>query len=382
MKKPTTVILFVLIISSLYAQPKNWKGKTDNKDGIAYIWNQVDNSKQPSPIEAKNILTIGGEKAKPEYLFSYIPDIDTDDEGNIYVCDQSENKITVLDKKGIFKYAVGREGKGPGDLSRPMSVEAIKDKIYVEDNLNNRISIFNKGGKFDKIVQTKGYNFHLGVDNSGNMYTVFHEEETSKNVVKSFNYQGKELTSFCPATLVLEKGPYGMKWFASNIIDVKDNLVYVLINYPYKIHIYDAGSLKKVITCDSKIVTMPELAVSEFKTITNQITKAEAIKSRVGKMTPFVLNDNRIAVVLCDYGKNYIEKNDQRDFEMVIHLYDKEGYFTGEYLWDWRKKGIIRHIDKMGNIYTDTCAEGIPGVRVWDVNIFYTKDVKITGNKN
>lgn len=370
MKNLIVVLIIVISASALYPQPKNWKGKTDNKDGIEYVWNQVDNSKELSSVRAKNLLTVGGERAKSEYLFSFIPDIDTDDEGNIYVCDQSESKITVLDKNGIFKYAFGREGKGPGDISRPMSVEVFKDKIYIEDNLNNRISIFNKGGKFDKIIQMKGFCYHLDIDNSGNIYTIFSQEDISKNVVKSFNYQGKEITSFCPATLVLEKGPYGMKWFASNIIDVKDNLVYVLINHPYKIHIYDAGSLKKVITCDSRIVTKPELVVSEFKTITNQITKAETIKSRVTKMIPFVLNDNRIAIVLYDYGVNYKEKKDQRDFEMIIHLYDKEGYFLNEYKWDWIKNGAIVHIDKNNNIYTNECREGIPGVRVWDVDIF------------
>ena len=370
MRNIIMVILFALFISSLYAQPKNWKGKTENKDGIIYIHNQIDNSKKPEPIQAKNILTIGGESAANEYLFSYIPDIASDEEGNIYVCDQNEHKISVFDKSGKYKYAVGREGKGPGDLMRPMSVKVFKDKIYVDDNINSRISIFKKGGKFDKIIQSKEFSAELGVDNSGNIYVTRSQMNIGDNVIKAFNYQGKEVYQFSKQVLEVEKGPYGFKYYASQLIYVKDNLTYVLITHPYTIRLFDVGNLKKEISCDSKIVTPRELAVTEFKTIKNTIEKTETLVSRNGKMTPFVLNDNRIAVVLCDYGKNFKENKDQRGFDMVIHLYDKDGYFTGEYLWDQLKNGFIVHIDRNGRIYTNECREGIPGVRVWDVNIF------------
>ena len=83
-------------------------------------------------------------------IVGLIADIARDSEGNYYLPDWQLHTIWVADPQGKLIRRIGREGSGPGELSRPRSVSVSEDRIVVLDVGNNRIAVFsNSGGHLD-----------------------------------------------------------------------------------------------------------------------------------------------------------------------------------------------------------------------------------------
>ncbi|MBW4628466.1 MAG: scytonemin biosynthesis PEP-CTERM protein ScyF [Brasilonema octagenarum HA4186-MV1] len=69
--------------------------------------------------------------------------------GNIYVADQYNNRVQVLDPNGKPLYAFGSVGSGPGQLLQPIGIEVDdQENVYVADSINSRVQVFDKNGKF------------------------------------------------------------------------------------------------------------------------------------------------------------------------------------------------------------------------------------------
>ena len=79
--------------------------------------------------------------------------------GQVFVADTSNHRIAVFDEEGFFKRAIGREGiferafgRGPheqGVLYYPEGVAVDLDgNVFVADSGNNRISVFDKNGDY------------------------------------------------------------------------------------------------------------------------------------------------------------------------------------------------------------------------------------------
>jgi DNA-binding beta-propeller fold protein YncE len=69
--------------------------------------------------------------------------------GNIYVTDQYNNRVQVLDPNGTPLFAFGSKGSQPGQLSEAIGIELDEfDNIYVADSINSRVQVFDKDGNF------------------------------------------------------------------------------------------------------------------------------------------------------------------------------------------------------------------------------------------
>ena len=69
--------------------------------------------------------------------------------GNIYVTDQYNNRVQVLDPEGTPLFAFGSKGSAPGQLSEAIGIELDEyDNVYVADSINSRVQVFDKNGKF------------------------------------------------------------------------------------------------------------------------------------------------------------------------------------------------------------------------------------------
>jgi hypothetical protein len=85
-------------------------------------------------------------------FFSNILAVAMDEGGVIYACDYGANNIKKFDANGKFVKIIGKEGQGPGDFGNPLNMEIVKDRIFVWDSMNMRISIMNLNGNFIKSV--------------------------------------------------------------------------------------------------------------------------------------------------------------------------------------------------------------------------------------
>ncbi|MEH2170849.1 MAG: scytonemin biosynthesis PEP-CTERM protein ScyF [Nostoc sp.] len=69
--------------------------------------------------------------------------------GNIFLADQYNNRVQVLDPNGKALYAFGSAGSGPGQLLQPIGIEVDdQENVYVADSINSRVQVFDKNGNF------------------------------------------------------------------------------------------------------------------------------------------------------------------------------------------------------------------------------------------
>ncbi|MEH2138527.1 scytonemin biosynthesis PEP-CTERM protein ScyF [Nostoc sp.] len=69
--------------------------------------------------------------------------------GNIFVADQYNNRVQVLDPNGKPLYTFGSAGSGPGQLLQPIGIEVDEfENVYVADSINSRVQVFDKNGNF------------------------------------------------------------------------------------------------------------------------------------------------------------------------------------------------------------------------------------------
>ena len=117
-------------------------------------------------------------------------DVAFDSANNVYVTEFSNHRIQVFTKNGEYLRQIGKRGTGPGELSNP-SMIAIdnEDKIYVTENSNHRVSVFTSHGDYLTSFGSQGSGpgqFRdprgIAVDNLGMVYVC----ESSNNCVQIF----------------------------------------------------------------------------------------------------------------------------------------------------------------------------------------------------
>jgi len=63
--------------------------------------------------------------------------------GEILVADAKKNQILIFNSEGDLVFEFGREGKGLGQLSKPVDIKVFQDRqVLVLEQDNNRIQVF------------------------------------------------------------------------------------------------------------------------------------------------------------------------------------------------------------------------------------------------
>ena len=76
-------------------------------------------------------------------------DVAIDSENNVYVTDWGNDRIQVFTENGQFLRHIGRSGTGPGELRHPIMIAIdSKDTIYVTEASNYRVSVFTSHGGY------------------------------------------------------------------------------------------------------------------------------------------------------------------------------------------------------------------------------------------
>ena len=139
------------------------------------------------------VWTVGARGTGPEQFYHPIA-LAVDDGGRVYVVDRGNARVQVLDGlSGKFLGQFGVFGRGNGQLRSPRHVAVAQDRIYVSDQLNHRIAVFDAKGVPVRTIGRFGtgpaeLNFPRGVcvDAAGNVYVA----DAGSRRVKAYTSNG------------------------------------------------------------------------------------------------------------------------------------------------------------------------------------------------
>ena len=142
-----------MFISSSYSQQKaEWKGTIKEEDGVTVVTNPRD------PIYKNNIFNIEEElfierksSKHKEEMFQNIVSLVIDDADNIYILDKKAANIKIFNKDGKFLKIIGRKGEGPGEFNAPQKGSlSSNNELYIYDWGRSIIQVIDTDGKFIK----------------------------------------------------------------------------------------------------------------------------------------------------------------------------------------------------------------------------------------
>ena len=154
----------------------------------------------------------------------------------IYVTDTLRNKIFLLDIQGSVLQTIGKNGSGDGEFNYPTELHLDGDNLMVVDAMNFRVQVLDRSGVFrfaiGAIGDSTGAMFRpkgIGVDSEGDLYVV----DGLWGMVQVFNRQGELLYYF--GTKGTEAGEFQLP--AGLSIDGQDR-IFVVDSFNRRIQVF------------------------------------------------------------------------------------------------------------------------------------------------
>jgi len=105
-------------------------------------------------INVKPLFELREEFNKPS-------DVSVSKNGLIYVLDEINNKIKVFDSRGKFLFSFGKEGSGRGEFRSPLGIDIDDEgRLYIADSGNQRVQILEAKGGFISEIKVPDYKNH------------------------------------------------------------------------------------------------------------------------------------------------------------------------------------------------------------------------------
>ncbi len=99
-------------------------------------------------IELVEDLVISERGEDPNYIFYRPRQVVADPSGRMFVLDAGNSRVQVFDPDGEYIRTLGREGQGPGELSRPFGIAIAGDHLVVHDFSNGRFVVWSLEGEY------------------------------------------------------------------------------------------------------------------------------------------------------------------------------------------------------------------------------------------
>lgn len=151
-----TVSALVALAVAGACSPGSGDVSVTDSAGIRIVENLAtgDGWSDASPWTVSEDLTIGSETLGDEYQFGRIGDLTVSSNGDIAVIDQLAGVVRVFDSTGRFLRALGRPGRGPGELSRSANGVFVLggDSILVLDPGERRMTVFAPDGSVGAVT--------------------------------------------------------------------------------------------------------------------------------------------------------------------------------------------------------------------------------------
>jgi len=155
--------------------------------------------------------------------------------------DAGNSRIQCFSKEGKFLFGFGRQGQGPGELSNDAAkIKILSDgNIYVIDNRQRRINVYNLEGEFIFSGKTSVYYNDIVLLNNAYYLSSLFLEENHKPIHIS-------------RTLGKIDGAFGV--FVDSAVDLLQRINRLPNPHPWRYYYSDSGSTKLVVTNKNEII--------------------------------------------------------------------------------------------------------------------------------
>lgn len=199
--------ILTLILGLLFSPACNNKpesvAEVEIVNGIEFIHNSETPLFPERTVTFVEELSIGSEDQEGNINFYDPGNFVVDQAENIYLADEQDQTIKIFDPQGKYIRSIGTKGQGPGEFERIGYMAFLPDeRLLVQDYQNRRTSVISRTGEFEKSHPwINSYSFILAVTNNSYLTSYMNrvEGETfseSKRVLTEFDFNGKELRSF------------------------------------------------------------------------------------------------------------------------------------------------------------------------------------------
>ncbi|KPA09816.1 NHL repeat containing protein, partial [Candidatus Magnetomorum sp. HK-1] len=168
------------------------KGVTIDNDDNIYISETNDGSIHKFSNDGTPIFRLGGSGVAPGDL-SGPAAVDIDSNGNIFILEKYNARISVFTSSEAFSYSIYYTGSSndQGVLNYPDDLDISNGKVYVADTFNSRIQVFNSSsGAYDYSIDCGGMPKGIKVDDSsGKIYASIEASDIIKVYSNSGNFE-------------------------------------------------------------------------------------------------------------------------------------------------------------------------------------------------
>ncbi|MEN8376047.1 MAG: 6-bladed beta-propeller [Gemmatimonadota bacterium] len=104
-------------------------------------------TESPIPVlSATEVLRVGS-LDDPDYALTWFSMVEVGPDGRIYTLHPMEQVVRAFSPDGALEFVIGGRGEGPGEFLRPFEMGRISDTLWVNDNANNRFTLFSLAGE-------------------------------------------------------------------------------------------------------------------------------------------------------------------------------------------------------------------------------------------
>lgn len=110
-------------------------------------WSALQDSEN-QPIMIEEVQRFGSGEFEGEGVLYSASSISVDENQNLYLIDNRDNKLISFNPNGELRWKVGNRGQGPGDIHDASGLDIYRNRIFVTNNNGSRIDEFDMEGNF------------------------------------------------------------------------------------------------------------------------------------------------------------------------------------------------------------------------------------------
>ena len=353
----TAITFSSLILFNACGEQKARGQRTiEEADRVTVVENPLEPLNPELEIIFEEDLTIGVEDGDENYMFGSLVFMNTDDDGNFYVTDGDRKTVNKYNSSGNFLQSIGRPGQGPGEFQNISEVRFdIEGNIYLNDTRNQRISFLSKEGHyisgikvpsfFERVViNSRGFYIAKSVDNvelgQGKKWDYFYGLFDEKfNLTAEFLRLPQEAKANKKADSIAQVianslSDLAFKPFVNYILD-KNDMIY--FGYPrnYEIKVYSSeGKLKKIIQRDFEPVEISERYKEYFEQNLDEQILGKIPVSEMKEVFELIeypkYKPAYEQFTLMENGWIFVVVDSVRDESKLVDIFNKDGEYLAQ----------------------------------------------------